>query len=289
MHTITAEVLKYSAFTDGGRGGNPAGVVLAADALTDSQMLAIAQAIGFSETAFASEDGRRLRFFSPRAEVAFCGHATIATAVALAEREGPGSRELATRAGTITVDTASAAGAMLATLTSPPASTRPASGAAVSATLAAFGWSAHQLDQTYPAHVANAGNDHLVLGLARLETLADFDYDFEALGALMDREGWTTVHAFVQEEPSRFRVRNAFPPGGVREDPATGAAAAAFGGYLRDRGSIAAPDRFTIRQGVEMGSPSRIEVEVPAGDRRIRVSGHATQLALSPYDDLEFL
>jgi PhzF family phenazine biosynthesis protein len=88
MHPLSAQVLRYAAFTDAGTGGNPAGVVLDSDRLTDQQMLAIAAAIGYSETAFVSADGRRLRFFSPRAEVAFCGHATVATAVALAERDG---------------------------------------------------------------------------------------------------------------------------------------------------------------------------------------------------------
>jgi PhzF family phenazine biosynthesis protein len=289
MHQITAQVLKYAAFTADGRGGNPAGVVLDADALTDSQMLAIARAIGFSETAFATEGGRRLRFFSPRAEVAFCGHATLATAVALAEREGTGTRELETEAGTVTVRTDTDPDGLRATLTSPPAWSRPVARAAVSAALAAFGWQRDQLDPSYPVRVANAGNDHLMLGLARLETLADFDYDFEALGALMGREGWTTVHAFVRRQQGEFRVRNAFPPGGVHEDPATGAAAAAFGGYLRDLGLVAPTDRFTVRQGVELGAPSRIDVEVASLDRRVRVSGYATRLALSPYDELELL
>ena len=98
---MSAHVLRYAAFTDRGAGGNPAGVVLGAGTLTDAQMLAIAAAIGYSESAFVvdgpNEPGGRaegpdeatLRFFSPVAEVAFCGHATVATAVALAERRGP--------------------------------------------------------------------------------------------------------------------------------------------------------------------------------------------------------
>ncbi|MFD0854037.1 PhzF family phenazine biosynthesis isomerase, partial [Actinomadura adrarensis] len=75
-----AEILRYAAFTDTPEGGNPAGVVLAADGLTDEQMQGIAAEVGFSETAFlfrpAAEDGPRpVRYFSPLAEVAFCGHA----------------------------------------------------------------------------------------------------------------------------------------------------------------------------------------------------------------------
>ncbi|HEX5088544.1 MAG TPA: PhzF family phenazine biosynthesis isomerase [Nocardioides sp.] len=288
MHPMNAQVLKYAAFTDDGTGGNPAGVVLDSDRLTDQQMLAIAAAIGYSETAFVSADGRRLRFFSPRAEVAFCGHATVATAVALAERDGTGTRDLVTAAGRISVETRTTGRGLEATLTSPPASTREASAELVAETLAAFAWESALLDPAFPVHVANAGNDHLMLGLAGLETLAAFDYDYDALAALMEREGWTTVHAFVRERPTEFRARNAFPPGGVREDPATGAAAAAFGGYLRELGLVARPSRFTIHQGVEMGAPSRIEVGVPGSGEHIEVSGAATRLALSPYDELEW-
>ena len=104
---MSAEVLRYAAFTADGSGGNPAGVVLDAGSLGDAQMLAIAAAIGYSETAFVipTDIDPTLRFFSPVAEVAFCGHATIATAVALAERRGPGIVRLSTPAGPVTVAT----------------------------------------------------------------------------------------------------------------------------------------------------------------------------------------
>src|SRR5581483_9744958 len=83
------EVLRYAAFTDDPAGGNPAGVVLDAAGASDEEMLAVAAEIGYSETAFVTERNGGgefvLRYFSPVAEVAFCGHATIATAVALPE------------------------------------------------------------------------------------------------------------------------------------------------------------------------------------------------------------
>ena len=86
------EILRYVAFSDRPDGGNPAGVVLDATGLSDERMLEIAAEVGYSETAFLSGDD--IRYFSPLAEVPFCGHATIATAVALAERDGPGERVL---------------------------------------------------------------------------------------------------------------------------------------------------------------------------------------------------
>ena len=98
------EVLqRYAAFSDRPDGGNPAGVVLDAAGLSDVRMLAIAAELGYSETAFLS--GSDIRYFSPLAEVPFCGHATIATAVALAERDGPGEVVLATASGTVPVTT----------------------------------------------------------------------------------------------------------------------------------------------------------------------------------------
>ena len=90
-------VLRYAAFDVDGEGGNPAGVVLDARGMDDTRMQRIAAGVGYSETAFLFNDEGagghrfRIRYFSPRAEVAFCGHATIATAVALAEREGTGN------------------------------------------------------------------------------------------------------------------------------------------------------------------------------------------------------
>ena len=62
------------------------------------------------------------------------------------------------------------------------------------------------------------------------------------------------------------------------EDPATGAAAAALGAYLRERGEIRAPATFEIAQGVEMGRPSRITVSIVPGEAGVRVSGNAVAI-----------
>jgi len=282
---MSVEVLRYAAFTDSGSGGNPAGVVLDAAGLSDRQMLAIAQDVGFSETAFVlpdagGSDPRRLglRYFSPVAEVAFCGHATIATAVAIAERAGAGRLHLSTPAGPIVVDTAIDDSGTSATLTSPPAGTAPVHADVLQRTLAALRWSVDDLDPRYPVHVANAGNDHLLLAAGTLDRLAAFEYDYPALERLMSEVGWTTVHAFWAETPTTFHARNAFPPGGVVEDPATGAAAAAFGGYLRALALVPVPGLISIRQGEHMGSPSRLLVHLDAGTETVRVTGAATRL-----------
>lgn len=96
------------------------------------------------------------------------------------------------------------------------------------------------------------------------ERLADLDYDFDRLKSLMLLHGLCALQLVWRERADLFHARNPFPVGGVIEDPATGAAAAALGGYLRDAGLIAVPASFTIRQGEDMGRPSRLQVDVPA-------------------------
>ncbi|SCL29670.1 phenazine biosynthesis protein PhzF family [Micromonospora rhizosphaerae] len=273
------EVLRYAAFPDGAVGGNPAGVVLDATRLDGASRLAVAASVGYSETAFLEptrRDGEfQVRYFSPLAEVAFCGHATIAAAVALAERRGSGPLLFQTLAGAVEVNTGESDAGPTATLTSVPTRTRPASGDELAAALAALRWRSTDLDPRYPVHVAYAGNDHLVLAVSDRTRLADLHYDYDALAALMAERGWTTLQLVHAHTPLLFSARNPFPPGGVVEDPATGAAAAALGGYLRALHLVDPPAQITVLQGVDMGSPSRLLVDVTGDDDRVQVTGGA--------------
>ena len=81
----------------------------------------------------------------------------------------------------------------------------------------------------------------------------------------------------TRERPDLFHARNPFPPGGVVEDPATGAAAAALGGYLRALGLVPPSRRVSIRQGEDMGRPSLLLVDIPQ-QGGIDVTGSATRL-----------
>ncbi|MCK8438146.1 PhzF family phenazine biosynthesis protein [Streptomyces sp. D2-8] len=277
------EVLRYVAFSTDPEGGNPAGVVLDASGADDAVMLATAAEVGYSETAFVvgSGDGPLdVRYFSPLAEVPFCGHATIATAVAHAERHGTGRLLLRTAAGPVTVTTERAAdGTLVATLVSVAPRSVPVEEADLAELLAILGWSAEDLDPALPPRVAFGGAWHPVLAAASRARLADLDYDMAALTALMARRDWTTIDLVWRESPAVFHARNPFPPGGVTEDPATGAAAAAFGGYLREFGLVRTPATLTVHQGVDMGRPSTITVTVPAEpDTGIGVTGAAVRL-----------
>ncbi|MFP3990951.1 PhzF family phenazine biosynthesis isomerase [Streptomyces sp. E11-3] len=287
----TTEVLRYTAFSSDPSGGNPAGVVLDASGLDDAGMLAIAAGLGYSETAFLTappeglggdEPGRAytLRFFSPKAEVSFCGHATVATSVALAEhRGGPGDYVFATPAGTVPVTVAEADGELRATLSSVEPQVKPVGDADLAEALAALDWPATNLDPALPPRIAFAGNDHLVIAAATRERLADLSYDFDRLEALMQRLGLTTLQLVYRASESVFHVRDPFPVGGVVEDPATGAAAAAFGAYARELGIAKDEAVLTLHQGEDMGRPGVLTVTLRAGDPRVHVAGTAVPIS----------
>ncbi|MGW7243131.1 PhzF family phenazine biosynthesis protein [Streptomyces sp. NPDC054804] len=276
------EVLRYTAFSGRPEGGNPAGVVLDASGLDDDTMLAIAADLGYSESAFLTASGQErsytVRYFSPKAEVPFCGHATIATAIALAERIGPGELEFATRAGTVPVTVTDEGGTVRATLTSVEPHVEEVADADLAEALAALGWPAADLDPAFPPRIAFAGARHLVLAAATRARLADLAYDFARLEALMHRLDLTTVQLVWRESATVFHVRDPFPVGGVVEDPATGAAAAAFGAYVRELGLVAEDAVLTLHQGEDLGRPGELTVTLYAGDPRVRVSGTGTRI-----------
>jgi PhzF family phenazine biosynthesis protein len=277
------EILRYVAFSADPAGGNPAGVVLDAAGVNDADMQRVAAEVGYSETAFLVARGDEefdVRYFSPKAEVPFCGHATIASAAAYAERHGPGTLRLDTRAGTVEVSTkVGADGVVTATLVSVEPRTEAIADADLAALLDALRWAPEDLDATLPPRVAFGGAWHPIVAAASRQRLADLDYDLAALGGLMAERDWTTIDLVYRESTHVFHARNPFPPGGVVEDPATGAAAAAFGGYLRELGLVTAPVTVTVHQGLDMGRPSVLTLSIPAEPRSgISVSGAAVAL-----------
>ena len=271
---------RLAAFSDRSDGGNPAGVWIGAALPTADVMQRIAASVGYSETAFvAPADGRRrtVRYYSPEAEVSFCGHATIATGVALGEVEGDGTYTLDTQVGQVPVTVRSRDGVREASLTSVEPDYEPASDELVTNALQALNWRRDQLDDSIPPARAYAGAWHLVLAAAESGRLSHLEYDFEQLKALMLRDGLTTLQLVWRESALVFHSRNPFPVGGVVEDPATGAAGAALGGYLRASGLLTPPATILIRQGEVMGRPSRLTVDIPVAGG-IVVTGTAVPL-----------
>jgi PhzF family phenazine biosynthesis protein len=278
------ELLRYAAFSTDPAGGNPAGVVLDATGLGDAEMQRVAAEVGYSETAFLLPAGERhfeVRYFSPKAEVPFCGHATIASAAAYAERHGPGVLHLHTRAGLVEVSTkVQADGTTTATLISVEPQTKQISAGDLATLLEALRWTPGDLDATLPPRVAFAGAWHPIVAAASRQRLAELDYDMAALASLMAQRDWTTIDLVYRESAQVLHARNPFPPGGVVEDPATGAAAAALGGYLRELGLVAPPVTVIVHQGQDMGRPSLLTIEIPAQPGTgIAVTGAAVALS----------
>ena len=273
-------VERWSAFSIAGHGGNPAGVLIA-DVLPDAAtMQAIAAEVGYSETAFAApiEGGYQLRYFAPQSEVPFCGHATIALGAALARRFGPGDFALQLNDARISVRGERHGEGYGATLRSPPTRSAPADAALVDEALALFGLGTEHLDPRLPPALMHGGADHLLLALRDRATLAGMHYTLDAGQALMRRHGLVTIALVVVLGDGHFAARNAFASGGVLEDPATGAAAAAFAGYLRDRGWPHG-GQIRIDQGEDMGQASRISVAIGDGaGEPVAVSGAAHPL-----------
>jgi PhzF family phenazine biosynthesis protein len=280
LSMASGKLHRLSAFTLTATGGNPAGVWIGDELPDPETMQRIAAEVGFSETAFIAPAGgadRVARYYSPLAEVSFCGHATIAAGIALGDAEGDGSYRLSTAVGLVPVSVRTRRGLREASLTSvDPRYTIP-SHRLLTAALAALGWTQADLDSSIPPARAYAGAWHLVLAAAQHSRLATLSYEFDALKALMLRDGLTTLQLIWRERDDMFHSRNPFPVGGVVEDPATGAAAAALGGYLREARLIVPPVTITIRQGEVMGRPSRITVEIPVSGG-ITVTGTAVPM-----------
>jgi PhzF family phenazine biosynthesis protein len=182
----------------------------------------------------------------------------------LGETEGDGTYRLATAVGEVSITVHSQGGVREASLTSVEPKNTGASDVLVNEALCALGWQFSDVDGSIPPARVYAGAWHLVLAIKDPHRLAKLNYDFERLKALMLREGLTTLQLVWRESTNVFHSRNPFPVGGVVEDPATGAAAAALGGYLREAELIAVPATIFIRQGEAMGRPSRLTVEIPA-------------------------
>jgi PhzF family phenazine biosynthesis protein len=284
--TAEPKVLRYAAFTDDPAGGNPAGIVLDASALDHAAMQAIATEVDYSETAFVTgRDGdlRTVRYFSPISEVPFCGHATIATAVAIAEREGPGIVRFATPVGAISLETRDDGNGLRAAFTSPDTDIAHFPEFALDALLELIGVDRVHLDERYPPRIATAGGRHPVIVIADADVFDGFRFDPGAMRAFIDAQGWPLTIAVLHRVSDaadgalHFEARNIFPVGRITEDPATGSAAAAVGGYLRGLGAVHPPARVVIEQGRHVGRPGRLIVDIPE-QGGIVVSGRAVPI-----------
>ncbi|MCP3098607.1 PhzF family phenazine biosynthesis protein [Myxococcus sp. K15C18031901] len=284
------QVSIVDAFTQTPGAGNRAGVVLDAAGLDEEVMQRIAAAVGASETAFVlsgpSEEGVRLRYFTPVDEIDFCGHATVATFHLLAERgllPRSGATRLECAAGTLEVEleTAGARGSRVWIVT--PRHPWLETPVPLSQVLPLVGGTVDMVDTSLPVH----RNAHrLVVPFRRREDVWSLAPRSGALAELLRPHGVSGVYVFTRDTREAGSVAHSryFVPGlGIAEDPVTGSAAGPLGMYLAKQGVIVLPSeggvvRARIEQGDAMGKPGRIEVEVSGragAPERARIGGVA--------------
>jgi len=285
---VTADVFTSELF-----GGNQLAVFPDAKGLSPETMQAVARELNLSETVFVHPPDephhtRRLRIFTPGVELPFAGHPTVGAAYVLGhigeipldgertqivfeEGVGPIPVEISAENGKPVAATLSAA-------QMPEFGEHPPDDSAVAAVLSL---SADDIrsDEWRPATVS-CGVPFLFVPLRSREALARATIDVLTWRQVLENSWAPHVYAFCHEPElagSQLRARMFAPAMGITEDPATGAAATAFAGYLaahEEKGSSTL--RWVVEQGFEMGRPSVIEVEADRVDGEvsaIRVSG----------------
>ncbi|MGI9590560.1 MAG: PhzF family phenazine biosynthesis protein [Myxococcota bacterium] len=282
-------------FTDRAFGGNPLAVFPDGSGLATKTMQTIARELNLSETTFVlppetSEGTRRVRIFTPTAELPFAGHPTLGTAHVLAALgevalEGPTTRiVLELGVGPVPVGIESEAGGP--TRCELTAATPPEVGPeapAPTALAACLGLDPEDLAGV--ATAASCGVPYLFVPVRSREALARARIEAAAWERHL-ADGWApSPFVFTREtgEAGLDLQARMFAPGlGVPEDPATGSAVAALAAVVADmRPGAPATQRFTVAQGVEMGRPSRLEltVEVTAGEiAAVRVAGRSVRM-----------
>ncbi len=235
--------------------GNQLAVVEDAAGLTPVIMHAIAREMNFSETTFVTShaDARAtVRIFTPGQELPFAGHPTLGTAWVLSG--GEGTITLALAGGDVPVHF----DAGLGWLTPPPAiegePLEPSRAAAL------LGLEPDDLDGTFDPRVVECGPTFPLIGVASLAALKRVQVDL-AVQRTLEVPGFP--FAFCRggySQDADFAARMQFFDGtGLREDPATGSANAAFASYLKTRG---VDGRRIVEQGFEIGRPSRIYLDI---------------------------
>jgi trans-2,3-dihydro-3-hydroxyanthranilate isomerase len=269
--------------------GNPLAVITDGDGLSDDAMLAVAREMNLSETVFVqkpTEDQAlaRLRIFTTREELKLAGHPVIGTWFLLAElgvvpaQEGGVHVLQQTGAGVLPVEIRFKDGRpQRVTMTQTAAAFRPAK-LNKKALAAALGLSAKDLDPNLEPEYVSTGIFNLMVPLRNRAALGKIAMNMVALRKLLGKNA-TMAYCFACGDNGKAFSRGMLP-WELYEDAATGSAAGALGAYLVKHGRLSPAHTLNILQGEEMGRPSRIEVEVTQGGKKLvpRVSGAAVKV-----------
>jgi trans-2,3-dihydro-3-hydroxyanthranilate isomerase len=269
--------------------GNPLAVFTDGDGLTNDEMLAIAREMNLSETVFVqkpTEDEAlaRLRIFTTQEELKLAGHPVIGTWFLLAElgvvpaQEGGVHILQQTGAGVLPVEIRFKDGRpQRVTMTQKEATFRPAK-LRKQALAAALGISPKDFDPQLEPEYVSTGIFNLMVPLRNRAALGKIQMNMIELRCLLGKNV-TMAYCFACGGAGKAYSRGMLP-WELYEDAATGSAAGSLGAYLVRHGKLSAGHTLSILQGVEMGRPSHIEVEVTQGGRKLvpRVSGAAVKV-----------
>lgn len=265
------------AFSNQPFGGNPAGVVLLdSESFPEEKlMLQIAAELRYSETAFIRRDSEKeftIRYFTPKAEVDLCGHATIASFVLL-HHEGlaSGKCRCLTKAGDLTIEAGEKVMMQMAT---------PRIVSTIEDTdelYKALGVSNYR--PTMPVQIAYSGLNDIMLPLPDVATLQNLKPDMNAIAALTKRYDAVSFHVFAfANDGYTAHVRDFAPLYDIPEESATGTANAALTYYLQQCGCLGIEAECTFLQGEAMGRPSVVATQIRK-DGTIYVGGAAAIVA----------
>ncbi|QPC92357.1 PhzF family phenazine biosynthesis protein [Mesorhizobium sp. INR15] len=290
--------LLYDVFTRDRLAGNPLAVVLDSKGLDTAAMQAIAREFNLSESVFVlppdnPKHRARIRIFTPDYEMPFAGHPTVGSAVALAElaQEGDaGIFVLEENIGPVRCAVSKHDGATFAEFDLAKLPEQLELAADPVRIGAALGLAPHEIGfENHQVSFWSAGVPYVTIPVADLEVAARIKLDNQAWSELAPRKSeWAFASPYVYcrqtvNHESAFHVRMIVPGTPSYEDPATGSAAAAFAGAIMhfDR-PMDGVSQLWIEQGLEMGRPSRIRLELTAEAGKLasaRIGGNAVKVA----------
>ncbi len=283
-------IFRVDAFSERPFTGNPAAVVMDAELLDDGAMQSIARELGGVDTAFVlppdgADHDLRLRFFTPRAEAGFIGHATLAAHAVLEFMDRPPAPRQKQRGGIVEIERLEGVpGRRYAFSQAPPPVQGPLAAEVLAPMLEALGLHTDELDRGLPAVVAGSGSTRALVAARSGATLARLRPDLAALAALSADGGPAGFFVYTLSPAVAdcdTEARMFCPAIGIAEDPVSGNAHAMLASYLHSVGRWPATARqleFTARQGHHIGRPGSLVVGVEAGAgglRRVRVAGSA--------------
>lgn len=289
----------YDVFTERKLAGNPLAVVMDCGGLDSAAMQAIAREFNLSETAFVLPPKNPthkagVRIFTPDYEMAFAGHPTVGTAIALLEMGGEndlaGIFVLEENIGLVRCAVNKLGNGLFAEFDLPKLPEQLPLSADDEAIGAALGLGPHEIGfENHRVSLWSAGVPYVIVPVADINAAAKVRLDNEAWMELAPRKSDVAVaSAYVYsretvDHTSSFHARMIVPGSPSYEDPATGSAAAAFAGAIMrfDRPTDGG-QRFWIEQGIEMGRPSRIRLELDVEGGKLvaaRIGGHAVRVS----------